>query len=404
MTGEGVWVTGIGAVSAAGLGAAALGDLLVEGRTGVRPIPQLGCMPAGLAETPPRHPAGRHLDRSARFFLHAAEEAWRDAGLEDGRLDSTRCAVLEGSSMGPLADLLTEHAAHLAPSRHHLAHPARLVRYMSGAGGAAFAQLHRVRGPVFHLSAGSVSAACAIGEAVAKIASGQMDVIVAGGAECPLHPDVLASFGAAGILGSSDPGDAPCRPFDRRRTGTVLGEGGGALILESPAHARRRGAGPRAVVAGFGMSCESYSMTSPDPSGAGVAAAARHALGSLATSDVGWIKAHGTGTRLNDAAECRGLASLFGELLPGVQLTSLKPALGHCLGASAAVEAVGAIMALERGVVPPTLGSEEADPELPPHQVARSTHPAQNGVALLLAESFGGRCAALVLQRPPALA
>jgi 3-oxoacyl-[acyl-carrier-protein] synthase II len=153
------------------------------------------------------------------------------------------------------------------------------------------------------------------------------------------------------------------------------------------------------VVAGFGMSCESYSMTSPDPSGAGVAAAARDALGSLALHDVGWIKAHGTGTRLNDAAECRGLASLFGELLPGVHLTSLKPALGHCLGASAAVETVGSIMALERGVVPPTLGCEDADPDLPPHQVARSTHPDQRGVALLLAESFGGRCAALVLRQ-----
>lgn len=404
MSGGGVWVTGIGAVSAAGLGAAALGDLLVEGRSGVRPIPELGCVPAGQAETPPRHHAARHLDRSARFFLYAAEEAWRDAGLEDGRLDSTRCAVLEGSSLGPLADLLTEHTAHLAPSRHHPAHPSRLIRYMSGAGGAAFAQLHRVRGPVYHLSAGSVSAACAIGEAVAKIASGQMDVVVAGGAECPLHPDVLASFEAAGILGSSDPGDAPCRPFDRRRSGTVLGEGSAVLILESPAHACRRGAVPRAVVAGFGMSCESYSMTSPDPSGAGVAEAARVALGQTLPSQIGWIKTHGTGTRLNDAAECRGLAQLFGQSLVTMPLTSLKPAVGHCLGASAAVEAVGAIMALERGVVPPTLGSEEADPELPPHLVARTTDPARSGMALLLAESFGGRCAALVLRGPPALA
>jgi 3-oxoacyl-[acyl-carrier-protein] synthase II len=403
MTGESVWVTGIGAVSAAGLGAPALGDLLVEGRTGVRPIPQLGCVPAGLAETPPRLPAGRHLDRSARFFLHAAEEAWRDAGLEDARLDSARCAVLEGSSLGPLADLLIEHTAHLAPTRHHPVHPSRLVRYMSGAGGAAFAQLHGVRGPVFHLSAGSVSAACAIAEGVGKIASGQMDIVVAGGAECPLHPDVLASFAAAGILGSSDPADPPCRPFDRRRTGTVLGEGGGVLILERAAHARRRGAVPRAVVEGFGMSCESYSMTSPDPSGAGVAAAAGYALAGHDLHDIGWIKSHGTGTRLNDAAECRGLARLFGDLLPAVQLTSLKPAVGHCLGASAAVEAVGAIISLERGVVPPTLGSEEADPELPPHQVARSTLPDRSGVALLLAESFGGRCAALVLRGPPGL-
>jgi 3-oxoacyl-[acyl-carrier-protein] synthase II len=404
MTGpNAVWVTGLGAVSAAGLGAASLGDMLLEGRTGVRPIPRLACMPAGEAETPPRHPAGRHLDRSARFFLHAAEEAWRDAGLDEGRLDLTRCAVLEGSSLGPLADLLDDHRAQLGSSGQGRPHPSRVVRYMTGAGGAAFAQLHHVRGPVFHLSAGSVSAACAIAEGVAKILSGQMDIVVAGGAECPLHPDVLASFEAAGILGSSDPGDAPCRPFDRRRTGTVLGEGGGVLILERPAHALRRGAAPRAVVSGVGMSCESYSMTSPDPAGAGVTRAARVALGSRATRDVAWVKVHGTGTRLNDAAECRGLAKLFGKRLAEVPLTSFKPSLGHCLGASAAVEAVGVIMALERGLVPPSLNSEETDTELPLHRVARGTESALGGTALLLAESFGGRCAALVLDRPMAV-
>ena len=398
-----VWVTGLGAVSAAGLGAASLGDLLLQGRTGVRPMPRLACLPAGEAETPPRHPAGRHLDRSARFFLHAAEEAWRDAGLDEARLDLGRCAVLEGSSLGPLADLLDDHSEQLGSLGHGRPHPSRVVRYMTGAGGAAFAQLHQVRGPVFHLSAGSVSAACAIAEGVAKIVSGQMDIVVAGGAECPLHPDVLASFKAAGILGSSDPGDAPCRPFDRRRTGTVLGEGGGVLILERAGHARRRGAVPRAVVSGVGMSCESYSMTSPDPAGAGVARAARVALGSRAISEVAWIKAHGTGTRLNDAAECRGLANLFGKQLAEVPITSFKPSLGHCLGASAAVEAVGVIMALERGLVPPSLDSEETDTELPLHRVARATEPALGGPALLLAESFGGRCAALVLDRPSAV-
>jgi 3-oxoacyl-(acyl-carrier-protein) synthase len=390
---EAVWVTGIGAVSAAGIGAAQLGELLIQGRTAVRPIPSLGCMPAGMAPTPPRHGAGRHLDRSARFFLQAAEEAWHDAGLEEGQFDPRRCAVLEGSSLGPLADLLTEHAEQSGSA----ARPSRLVRYMTGAGGAAFAQVHRVRGPVLHLSAGSVSAAYAIAEGIEKILSGQADVVIAGGAECPLHPEVLASFGAAGILGSRDPGDAPCRPFDARRRGTVLGEGAGVLVLESSGHARRRGVRRRAVVRGHGMSCESYSMTSPDPSGVGVAEAARDALARLGETDLGWIKTHGTGTRLNDAAECRGLASVLGEALNRIPITSLKPALGHCLGASAAVEAVGVILALGWGVVPPTLGNEEADPDLPAHRVATTPRIPEANTALLLAESFGGRCAALTL-------
>jgi 3-oxoacyl-[acyl-carrier-protein] synthase II len=140
-------------------------------------------------------------------------------------------------------------------------------------------------------------------------------------------------------------------------------------------------------------------MTAPDPSGAGVASATRAALEGLAPWDLGWIKTHGTGTRLNDAAECAGLAGVFGDLLPGLPLTSLKPALGHTLGASPALEAVGTVLALEQGVIPPTLGYAEADPALPPHQVARFTRPARRNTALLLAESFGGRCVALLLSR-----
>jgi 3-oxoacyl-[acyl-carrier-protein] synthase II len=397
MTHRGVWVTGLGAVSAAGLGAAALGELLIEGRTGIRPLPELDCVPVGQAVTPPRHRASRHLDRSARFFLAAGEEAWHDAGLDDCRLDFKRCAVLEGSSLGPLADLLTEHNAQVARSSADTARPSRLVRYMPGAGGASLAQLHGMRGPVLHLSAGSVSAACAIGEAFQKISLGLLDVVVAGGAECPLHPEIIATFRSAGILSEPGGGESACRPFDRRRNGTVLGEGAGVLVLEAAEHARRRGARARAVVAGFGISCEAYSMISPDPSGSGVVDAVRDALGAMDPDEIGWIKTHGTGTRLNDAAECRGLAAIFGESLPATPLTSLKPAVGHCLGASAGVETVGAITALQRRLVPPTLGSDVVDPELPPHTVAKATSNSDKPTALVLAESFGGRCTALVL-------
>jgi 3-oxoacyl-[acyl-carrier-protein] synthase II len=397
MTGRAVWVTGLGAVSAAGLGAAALGEMLIEGRTGVRSLPELDCVPVGQAVTPPRHRASRHLDRSARFFLAAGEEAWHDAGLDDCSLDFKRCAVLEGSSLGPLADLLTEHNEQLARSSAEAARPSRLVRYMSGAGGASLAQLHGMRGPVLHLSAGSVSAACAIGEAFQKISRGLLDVVVAGGAECPLHPEIIATFRSAGILSQSDAGGSACRPFDRRRNGTVLGEGAGVLVLEAAEHARRRGARARAVVAGFGISSEAYSMTSPDPTGSGVVDAVRDALGVMDPGEIGWIKTHGTGTRLNDAAECRGLAAIYGESLPATPLTSFKPAVGHCLGASAGVETVGAITALERRLVPPTLGSEAVDPELPPYTVAQVTSNSDKATALVLAESFGGRCTALVL-------
>ena len=141
-------------------------------------------------------------------------------------------------------------------------------------------------------------------------------------------------------------------------------------------------------------------MTAPDPTGSGVVDAVRDALGAMDADEIGWIKTHGTGTRLNDAAECRGLAAIFGEWLPATPLTSLKPAVGHCLGASAGVETVGVITALERGLIPPTLGSDAVDPELPPCTVATVTSNSQKATALVLAESFGGRCTALVLATP----
>src|SRR3989441_1001302 len=213
MSGRVVWVTGLGAVTGAGVGAAPLLDALRAGRSCVRPLPELDGLPAAPATG------------------------------------------------------------------------------------------HRRRGAVVHVSAGSVSAACAIGEAFQKIAAGLADLVVAGGAECPLQRDVIEHFRLVGILATPSHGEAACRPFDPRRTGTVLGEGAGALVLEDAKHAARRGARPRAVITGFGLTCEAFSMVSPEPGGAGVTESVRAALGARSPDSIGWIKTHGTGTKLNDAAE-----------------------------------------------------------------------------------------------------
>jgi 3-oxoacyl-[acyl-carrier-protein] synthase II len=396
-----VWVTGCGVVSAAGVGNDSLRDLLLHGRSGVRQHPGVCDFPVGRADTPGAGAAAhaRHLDRSAALFVAAVEEAWRSAGLPAAPEAPERAMVIEGSSLGPMAELLSWEARRLAARESGMPRPSALVRFMTGAGGAAVAHAHGIRGAVLHVSAGSVSAMAAIGEACTKIAAGAADLAVSGGGECPLHPEIVSVFAAAGILACDDGAPAACRPFDARRTGTVLGEGAAALLLESDEHARRRGAVPRAVVKGSGLASEAYSFTAPDPEGTGVRSAVRQALGSIAPGDIGWIKTHGTGTRANDLAESRGLAAVFGAELPGVPLTSLKPALGHCLGASGAVETVAALLALEERVVPPTLNTEHLDPVLPACTVAtRPLEPARDTV-LLLAESFGGRCAALVMER-----
>lgn len=388
-----VWITGVGAVTSVGSDAPALAGALCNGASGLRPLPGCSGRAAGIIEGFAASRETRRLDRSASLFMGAAKEAWISAGLEGAVVEGDRCAITEGSSLGPMSDLID------ATRVRSKARPSALLRFMSGAGGAAFAQAHGIAGPVLHVSAGSVSAACAIGEAFRWINEGRADIVVAGGAECPLNPDIVEHFRAAGILADQAEADSPCRPFDIARTGTVLGEGAGVMILESEDHARRRGAGPRAAVRGYGLSCETYSMFAPDPSGAGISAAAEQALVMAGDCRVGWIKTHGTGTRQNDAAECRGLASLFGADLCDIPLTALKPLVGHCLGASGSVEAVASVLALEQHIVPPSKGTVRVDPELPACNVVTQTRESDAHDVLLLAESFGGRCAALVIGR-----
>ncbi|MGH7515778.1 MAG: beta-ketoacyl-[acyl-carrier-protein] synthase family protein [Gemmatimonadales bacterium] len=403
MTTREVWVTGVGAVTAAGIGAEALFELVFSGRTAVGRLDDLGGQWGARAPTPSIGRAGRRLDRSALLLVAAAEEAWADARLARDSFDPRRTDVIEGSSLGCFGELLAAHREQLAGHASALDRPSALTRYMLGAGSARFAEVHGIRGRVLHLSAGSVSATCAIAEGFERIECGRADIVVAGGGECALQRDVVRIFDTAGLLAGAED-EVPCRPFDEGRHGTVLGEGAGVLVLESAEHARARGKGPRAVILGAGVTCEAYAMTAPDPAGSGVVDAVRAALAGYpdAYESVGWIKTHGTGTRLNDAAEWRGLSSLFGGRLAEIPLTSLKPAIGHCLGASGAVEAVAAVLALEWGLIPPTIGTSRIDPELPPCRVALRTTLMSRSLALLLSESFGGRCAALAMRRASA--
>lgn len=394
---EQVWITGMGAVTPAGRGTASLLDALRSGRCCLQPVDELAGLLAGPVGSfdPPREL--RRLDRCACLFHVAAAEAWQDAGLHHHGAQPDRTGVIEGSSLATVPAVIAARRTRPGRSRSSQSRASDLVRFMPGAGGAAFAQQVGIEGPVLQLSAGSVSAAYAIGEAFQKIAAGWLDVVVCGGADSPLQPEVIDAFALAGVLAGTAGGGAVPGPFDRRRRGTALGEGGAALVLESVRHAVARGARPRAVLRGFGAATESHSLTAPHPAGGVVSAAVARALDGVA-EDISWIKAHATGTLAGDAAECRGLAAIFGERLPLIPLTGLKAMLGHSLGASGAVEAVAAVLALAEGFVPRCVGTEEVDPSLPPCRVA--THRERRepaGPALLLSESFGGRCVALVV-------
>ena len=386
-----VWVTGHGAVTAAGPTSRDLMNAMLEGRSAVRPHADLGCLPAGRVRCIPEHPMARRLERTGRLLVAAAEEAWRHARLDGASLAPERIALIEGSALGPMAAVLAACKAEVEGVRR--ARPGDLLRLMPGEGGSMFAQAHGIQGPVLQISAGSISAACAIGSAYEKVANGTLDVVVAGGAECPLEPSIVERFVSAGIVQAAADGAPPCRPFDRGRQGTVLGEGAGVLILESREHAMRRGAVPLAIVDGYATASETHSRAAPDPSGSGVFRAARGAL--QGRGDPAWIKTHGTGTRAGDLAEYSGLVSALGSRLQMMPVTSLKPLIGHCLGASGGVEAVAVVLALGHGMIPATLSTREVDPTLVRYDVVLETRPCAAASVLLLAESFGGRCAAL---------
>lgn len=389
-----VWITGIGAHTAAGAGVASLRTLMSSPRTCAMPDARLRSIWVARAPDPDMDRSGARLDRSSQFFMVAAREAWRHAGLGIGTLDPDRVAVIDGSSLGPMSDLLAIERERVEQGFPTRVHPSYLLRMMFGAGGAAFAQEVGAHGSVFALSAGSTSGTLAVLEGWGKLRAGLADVVVAGGAEAPLDPEVLALFHSAGILAPTGP-ISPCRPFDISRCGTILGEGSGVVVLERADHARRRGAAPLAILEGAGVSGEEGSMTAPDPGGRGVARAARAAVGQGDPARIGWIKAHGTATRLNDAAECRAFEGNF----PGVPFSSLKPMLGHCLGASGAVELVAAVVALAERVIPPTLGTRVVDPALGNRRVVLDPERLDRPAALLLSQSLGGRCAALLVGR-----
>lgn len=390
-----VWITGLGALSGAGEGLEPISAVLRAGASVAQCVGGSDEWSVPAAPTP-RERDTRRLDRGGRLFATAADAAWQDAGLGETLLAPMRAGLFEGSSLGPLAEVADE-ARVTAPTRD-ARRASRLSRFMIGAGGTTFAQRHAIHGPVLHYSAGSISSACAIGEGFLQVAWGRIDLAIVGGGEAPLHDDVRATLRAAGLLGPSV--GWPCRPFDIRRQGTMLGEGAGALVLESADHARRRGAEPLAVLAGYAMVADAGGFVAPDPGGAGVARGAGAALEMAASPGVAWIKAHGTGTKANDLSECRGLAEVLGADLPSSPITSIKPTIGHALGASGSLEAVAVVLALRAGVVPATVGTRIPDPELPPCAIATEPLPAARGDVLLLFESFGGRCAALVVRSP----
>jgi 3-oxoacyl-[acyl-carrier-protein] synthase II len=396
-------VTGIGLVTPAGIGVRESWNYVLKGESATAIDPELADLPVDFScRVPDFDPAavvGRkqawRMDRVQVFSIAAARQAMADAGLSSGEWDGARVGVVVGTGLGGMATLESQYAAmqRKGPGKvSALALPMFLINMAAG----QLAIELGAHGPNLTVSTACASGATAIGVARDLLRSGAVDVVVAGGADAGVASLTVAAFAKMNALSTrrSDPRTAS-RPFDADRDGFVIGEGAGMVVLETEEHARARGARVRGKVVGYGASADAHHVTAPEPRGTGVEQAMRSALADagMAVSDIDYINAHGTSTRLNDSVEAATIERVFGTR-PAV--SSTKGAIGHTLGAAGAIEAIYSVLALEHGVVPPTANLVNPDPEVGLDLVGsarRGTYRA----AMSNSFGFGGANAVLVL-------
>ena len=392
-----VAVTGLGAVTALAPDLPGTWSAMLAGRTGIAPyLPGRTAAAArgfDAAQLDPRRLG--QLDRGAQLALVAAREAWTAAAVppnENLPGDGARRGAVLGAAVG--LDTLDHGYKRLYGENNLRVHPLTVPRVMPSGAASAVSAEFGLRGPSFAVASACASAAHAIAQAAMLIRAGLLDLVVTGGSDAPLTPGNLRAWEALRVL-SPD----VCRPFSQGRPGLVVGEGAGVLVLEAWEVAEARGAPILAELAGLGMTSDAGDVTAPDPEGAAGAMRAALADAGAAPNDVGYVNAHGTGTRLNDRAESAALLDVFARHPPPV--SSSKGALGHTLSAAGGIEAAVTVLALCCGVLPPTAGFERPDPECPLDPVPEA-RPAHAEAALSNSFAFGGLNCALLFRRAAA--
>jgi 3-oxoacyl-[acyl-carrier-protein] synthase II len=396
---EQILVTGVGAVTPLGVGAATLHERWSGGACGIEDGE------ARCADFDPREfmsaKEARRADRFTQLAVAACAEAVADAGWEEQPpYDPARIGCVLGTGIGGIGTLLEGQRA-LDEGGAAAVSPLSVPLMMSNAAAAALAIRHGVRGPSLAVSTACASGADAIGFALRLLQRGEADAVLAGGSEASLEPLARAAFGALDALSKS----GVSRPFDARRDGFVMGEGAAVLVLERAACASARGARALGVLRGYGASCDAHHLTAPREDGEGQAAAMRAALtdAGLEADAVDYVNAHGTSTPLNDRTETLAIKLALGERAPAIPVSSTKSAIGHLLGAAGAVEAVATLLALRERLLGPTLGLSEREEGLDLDYVPDAARPllAPHGrapVALSNSFGFGGHNAVLCVE------
>ncbi len=410
-----VVITGMGPVTSLGIGRDRFWEALMEGRSGIARIASFDTegSPTRIAgEIAAFEPTdymdrkeAQRMDRFCHFAVAAARLALADAGLPEGEeletlgMEPRRAAIVVGSGIGGMATFESQHKV-LLERGHSRVSPFTIPMIIPNMAAGILAILLGFTGPNSCTVTACAAGAHAIGCAYGLIAEGQADFCLAGGAEASVTPLALAGFCSMRALSTrNEEPAAASRPFDASRDGFVLAEGAGLLALERLEGALARGAKIYCELAGFGMSCDAYHMTAPDPDSRGAVSCMDEAMRSagLLPLDIGYINAHGTSTPYNDRSETYAIKSLFGEDAYSIPVSSTKSMTGHLLGAAGGVEAIATAMALYEGALPPTINLEFADPECDLDYVPGRARRAEIGAALSNSFGFGGHNACLAM-------
>jgi act minimal PKS ketosynthase (KS/KS alpha) len=416
MTTRRVVITGIGVVAPGGTGTKEFWEFVTSGRTATRLISSFDAsafrsrVVAEAGFDPERHGFGsqeiRRMDRAALLAVACAREALADAGADAVRPERTGVTI--GTAVGCTMGLEQEYRVVSDDGRlwqvDHSYAPRHLYGYFTpGSIAAEVARATGAEGPVGVVSAGCTSGLDSVGYAVDLIREGTADVMIAGATDAPISPITLACFDAikATTPRNDDPEHAS-RPFDRTRDGFVLAEGAAVFVLEEAERARRRGAYAYAEIAGFASRCNAFHMTGLRPDGREMAAAITAALDEarVGPSEVGYVNAHGSGTRQNDRHETAAIKRSLGDHAFRTPVSSIKSMIGHSLGAIGSIEIAASALALDRGVLPPTANLHEPDPECDLDYVPLTAREKDVDTVVTIGSGFGGFQSAMVLTGP----
>lgn len=342
----------------------------------------------------------KRMDKFSIYGVSAAAEAIKDSGLDLDTLDLDRAGVIVSSGIGGL-QTMQDQIINMYEKGEKRVSPMFIPTVIGNMVAGNVAWKFGFRGICTSVVTACASSTHSIGEAYRNIKHGYSEVILAGGSEASIAKVGIAGFANLTALTTTDDKDRASIPFDKERSGFVMGEGAGVLVVESLDSALARGAKIYAEVVGYGATCDAYHMTSPNPSGVTTARAITNALdeAGLKPTDVQYINAHGTSTKINDQTETTCIKNAFGEYAKELKISSIKSMIGHLLGAAGAVEAIATIKTIENGIIPPTLNLRVPDENCDLNYVPNVSQKADVNVAVSTSLGFGGHNAVICLKK-----